>query len=79
MISFLLYTHGMNDALIAAHYSHYSSAKTTFRIRSLRIFFSHTVINLQSGRGTSHHRVHRVATAAFWRTFSDEGKISPGC
>ncbi len=23
------------------------------------------------------HRVHRVATAAFWRTFSDEGKISP--
>jgi hypothetical protein len=24
------------------------------------------------------HRVHRVATAAFWRTFSDEGKISPG-
>ncbi len=21
------------------------------------------------------HRVHRVATAAFWRTFSDEGKI----
>jgi hypothetical protein len=24
------------------------------------------------------HRVHRVATAAFWRTFSHEGKISPG-
>jgi hypothetical protein len=24
------------------------------------------------------NRVHRVATAAFWRTFSDEGKISPG-
>ncbi len=24
------------------------------------------------------HRVHRVATAAFWRSFSDEGKISPG-
>ncbi len=24
------------------------------------------------------HREHRVATAAFWRTFSDEGKISPG-
>jgi hypothetical protein len=23
------------------------------------------------------HRVHRVATTAFWRTFSDEGKISP--
>jgi hypothetical protein len=23
------------------------------------------------------HRVHRVETAAFWRTFSDEGKISP--
>jgi hypothetical protein len=21
------------------------------------------------------HRVHKVATAAFWRTFSDEGKI----
>ncbi len=25
-----------------------------------------------------YHRVHRVATAAFWRTFSNEGKISPG-
>ncbi len=25
-----------------------------------------------------YHRVHRVATAVFWRTFSDEGKISPG-
>ncbi len=24
------------------------------------------------------HRVHRVATSAFWRTFSHEGKISPG-
>ncbi len=24
------------------------------------------------------HRIHRVTTAAFWRTFSDEGKISPG-
>ncbi len=24
------------------------------------------------------HRVHRVATADFWRTFSHEGKISPG-
>ncbi len=23
-------------------------------------------------------RLHRVATAAFWRTFSDEGKIIPG-
>ncbi len=23
------------------------------------------------------HRVHRVATAAFWRTFSHEGKIGP--
>ncbi len=27
---------------------------------------------------SSDHRVHRVETAAFWRTFSDEGKISPG-
>ncbi len=24
------------------------------------------------------HRVHKVATAAFWRTFSHEGQISPG-
>jgi hypothetical protein len=24
------------------------------------------------------HRIHRVATAAFWRTFHHEGKISPG-
>ncbi len=24
------------------------------------------------------HRVHRVATPAFWRTFHHEGKISPG-
>jgi hypothetical protein len=28
--------------------------------------------------GGANHRVHRVATAAFWRTFGDEGKISPG-
>ncbi len=25
-------------------------------------------------QGRLTHRVHRVATAAFWRTFSDEGK-----
>jgi hypothetical protein len=24
------------------------------------------------------HRVHRVATATFWRTFHNDGKISPG-
>jgi hypothetical protein len=24
------------------------------------------------------HRVHKVATAAFWRTFYHEGNISPG-
>jgi hypothetical protein len=24
------------------------------------------------------HRVHRVATAAFWCTFHHQGKISPG-
>ncbi len=30
------------------------------------------------GEGGWEHRVHRVATAAFWRTFSDEGKIGPG-
>jgi hypothetical protein len=30
------------------------------------------------GLGGPPHRVQRVATAAFWRTFSDEGKISPG-
>ncbi len=28
-------------------------------------------------RLTLDHRVHRVATAAFWRTFSHEGKICP--
>ncbi len=28
--------------------------------------------------GHHHHKVHRVATAAFWRTFSDENKIGPG-
>jgi hypothetical protein len=27
---------------------------------------------------SGNHRVHRVATAAFWRTFSHEGKIGPG-
>ncbi len=30
------------------------------------------------GLNSINHRVHRVATAAFWRTFSHEGKISPG-
>jgi hypothetical protein len=27
--------------------------------------------------GGDYHRVHRVATAAFWRTFYHEDKISP--
>jgi hypothetical protein len=31
-----------------------------------------------SKTGGRTHRVHRVATAAFWHTFSHEGKISPG-
>ncbi len=36
-------------------------------------------INVSSHSPDSYrHRVHRVATAAFWRTFSHEGKISPG-
>jgi hypothetical protein len=26
-----------------------------------------------------HHRVHRVATAAFWRTFIDEAGVGGGC
>ncbi len=30
------------------------------------------------GPDRSGHRVHRVAMAAFWRTFHHEGKISPG-
>ncbi len=30
------------------------------------------------GDESLNHRVHRVATSVFWRTFSDEGKISPG-
>ncbi len=29
-------------------------------------------------RHSQNHRVQRVATAAFWLTFSHEGKISPG-
>jgi hypothetical protein len=28
--------------------------------------------------GSTSHRVHRVASPAFWRTFYHEGKISPG-
>jgi hypothetical protein len=38
----------------------------------------------QAGRGGTarprgwYHRVHRVATAAFWSTFHHVGKISPG-
>ncbi len=28
--------------------------------------------------GRWNHRVHKVVTAAFWRTFNHEGKISPG-
>ncbi len=28
------------------------------------------------GRGGLSHRVHRVVTSAFWRTFSHDGKIS---
>jgi hypothetical protein len=38
----------------------------------------YTFKNTSSGEDRVHHRVHRVATAAFWRTFHHEGKISPG-
>jgi len=31
-----------------------------------------------SGRGWENHRVHRVATVPFWRTFDHEGNICPG-
>ncbi len=34
------------------------------------------ILSLRQGR--SEHRVHRVATATFWRTFHHDGKISPG-
>jgi hypothetical protein len=37
-----------------------------------RIFWHHGEMD------SAAHRVHRVATAAFWRTFNREGKISPG-
>jgi hypothetical protein len=38
----------------------------------------HTITQRRGAGGESwNHRVHRVATAAFWRTFSHEGKISP--
>ncbi len=34
---------------------------------------------LEGGGGVGwDHRVHRVATAYFWRTFHQEGKINPG-
>ncbi len=38
---------------------------------------SHTICTLVR-QGSQDHRVHRVEIAAFWRTFSHEGKISPG-
>jgi hypothetical protein len=38
----------------------------------------HVPTSLSSLPDTEDHRVHRVATAAFWRTFSDEGKILAG-
>jgi hypothetical protein len=31
-----------------------------------------------SGPYKNNPRVHRVANAAFWRTFQQQGKISPG-
>jgi hypothetical protein len=45
----------------------------------LRKFRSTIQDSTEPTRHLTHtHRVHRVATAAFWRTFSGEGKISPG-
>jgi hypothetical protein len=35
------------------------------------------VVFIAGVNDTLYHRVNRVATATFWRTFSDEGKISP--
>jgi hypothetical protein len=36
------------------------------------------IIDISSKKGRLSHRVHRVATTAFCRTFHHEGKISPG-
>ncbi len=48
---------------------------------SINSFYSATRTKLYSVRSSWedwYHRVHRVATSAFWRTFHHEGKISPG-
>ncbi len=49
-------------------------AKYVYRVWDLAELFRVSDCQFQS----HNHRVHRVATAAFWRTFSDEGKICPG-
>ncbi len=42
-------------------------------------YISHRLERRQQGEHLYFHLIdHRVATAAFWRTFSDEGKIGPG-
>ncbi len=42
----------------------------------LRIAFYDPYLSTSVAHAT--HRVHRIVTSAFWRTFSLEGKISPG-
>jgi hypothetical protein len=48
----------------------------------VNVQYIQTVCSCKGGGGGSEvcvvdHRVHRVAIAAYWSTFSDEGKISP--
>jgi hypothetical protein len=53
----------------------YSLKKANF-VYEYKYVYDDTLAQQKSVR--YQHRVHRVATAAFWRTFSHEGKISPG-
>ncbi len=41
-------------------------------------FIKCNVLRESLSEDSQNHKVHRVATAAFWRTFHHEGKISPG-
>jgi hypothetical protein len=52
---------------------HFKNSKT-----ACDAYLGHTYQKYLNPFGDPVHRVHRVATAAFWRTFSHEGKIGPG-
>ncbi len=79
----IAYVYDWQERSYAPPECHPGQQAYTFLIRILStsfisVSFSLSAVTLGYLSQWYYHRVYRVVTAAFWRTFSDEGNISPG-